>query len=216
VAEAIGGERVGIRVSPAANLHGAIEDEPAETAATYRALIDGIAPLGLAYLHTIGDPAGPLLRDLRARFGGPLVVNDGWIPVTSESTARRRVEGGQADLVAVGRAFIANPDLIRRWQHHAALTEPDSATFYGGDERGYTDYPSLPEMQPLTPQTASDIRGGMSTRGKHDRDRESRPAVPGAGDAPADALGLAAGDRADRHYAHGAVRAVDVVMAHPG
>lgn len=141
VAEAIGGERVGIRISPAANLHGAVEDDPAETAATYRALIDGIAPLGLAYLHTIGDPAGPLLADLRTRFGGPLIVNDGWEPVTDEKTARRRVRSGQADLVAVGRAFIANPDLVWRWQNHAPVNEADSATFYGGDTRGYTDYP---------------------------------------------------------------------------
>ncbi|GII54184.1 alkene reductase [Planotetraspora thailandica] len=142
VAEAIGSRRVGIRISPGVNLHGAIEDDPAETAATYRALLDGIAPLGLAYLHTVGDPAGPLLRDLRARFGGPLIVNDGWSSVTDETTARRRVRSGQADLVSVGRAFIANPDLVRRWRDHAPVNTPDAATFYGGDAHGYTDYPS--------------------------------------------------------------------------
>jgi 2,4-dienoyl-CoA reductase-like NADH-dependent reductase (Old Yellow Enzyme family) len=143
VAGTIGGERVGIRISPGINLHGAIEDDPEETTTTYQALIDGIAHLGLAYLHTIGDPANPFLQDLRRRFGGPLIVNDGWDPVTDADTARGRVESGQADLVAVGRAFIANPDLVRRWQSHAPVNEPDATTFYGGDRHGYTDYPTL-------------------------------------------------------------------------
>ncbi|MEV2278109.1 alkene reductase [Nocardiopsis sp. NPDC049922] len=143
VAEAIGGERVGLRLSPGVNLHGAIEDDPDETAATYRALVDAITPLGLAYLHTVGDPDAPMLTDLRARFDGPLVINDGWHPVTDAATARRYVESGRADLVAVGRAFIANPDLVRRWRTHAPVNEPDPATFYGGGIRGYTDYAAL-------------------------------------------------------------------------
>ncbi|PZG15439.1 hypothetical protein C1J01_24005 [Nonomuraea aridisoli] len=145
MAAAIGGERVGIRVSPAANLHGAVEDDPAETAATYRALLDGIAPLGLACLHTIGDPAGPLLAGPRARFGGPVIVNDGWHAMTDEPTARRRVASGQADLVSAGRAFIANPDLVRRRREHAPIAEPDPATFYGGGARGYNGHSARPE-----------------------------------------------------------------------
>ncbi|MFG2073256.1 alkene reductase [Nonomuraea maritima] len=144
-AAAIGGERVGIRLSPGVNLHGAIEDDPGETAATYRALLDGVAPLGLAYLHTIGDPEEPLLRELRRRFDGPVVVNDGWYPMTDEHTARRRVASGQADLVAVGRAFIAQPDLVRRWRDHAPVAEPDPATFYGGGALGYTEHPARSE-----------------------------------------------------------------------
>ncbi|MGW2090218.1 alkene reductase [Streptomyces sp. NPDC001880] len=143
VADAIGSERVGLRISPGANLHGAIEDNPAETAETYGMLIDKIAPLDLAYLHTIGDSTGPLITDLRARFQGPLIVSDGWYPMTDAAAARRYVESGAADLVAVGRAFIANPDLVRRWQTGASLNEPDPTTFYGGDTHGYTDYPLL-------------------------------------------------------------------------
>ncbi|KAB1139335.1 alkene reductase [Streptomyces luteolifulvus] len=143
VADAIGGERVGIRISPGINLHGAIEDEPTGTATTYRALIDAIAHLNLAYLHTIGDPSAPLVKDLRSRFGGPLIVNDGWERPTDAATVRRRVESGQADLVAVGRAFIANPDLVWRWRSRAPLNEPDIDTFYRGGRHGYTDYPAL-------------------------------------------------------------------------
>ncbi|MFD8668956.1 MULTISPECIES: alkene reductase [Streptomyces] len=143
VAEAVGSERVGLRISPGINLHGAIEDDPAETAATYRTLIDAIAPLGLAYLHTIGDPATPLLTDLRTRFDGTLIVNDGWYPMTDATAAHRHIDSGRADLVSVGRAFIGNPDLVRRWQNHAPVTEPDPTTFYGGDTRGYTDYTTL-------------------------------------------------------------------------
>ncbi|MGW2562530.1 alkene reductase [Streptomyces sp. NPDC001514] len=143
VADAIGSERVGLRISPGVNLHGAIEDDPAETAETYGMLVDAISPLGLAYLHPIGDPTGPLVTGLRTRFHGPLIVSDGWYPMTDAAAARRYTEGGIADLVAVGRAFIANPDLVRRWQNHTPLNEPDPTTFYGGDTRGYTDYPML-------------------------------------------------------------------------
>jgi len=82
LAETIGSERVGIRISPGINLHGALEKDPAETAATYQALIDALPPMGPAYLHTIGDPTGPLLKDLTARFGGPRIVSNDWAPVT--------------------------------------------------------------------------------------------------------------------------------------
>ena len=143
VAEAIGPERVGIRISPANNAQGAEERDETDTALTYGALIDGIAPLGLAYLHVLADPASELVQDLRRRFGGPLIVNDGFGSVTDLDTARRLVADGLGDAVAVGRQFIANPDLVRRWQIGAPLNEPDPSTFYGGDEHGYTDYPSL-------------------------------------------------------------------------
>ncbi|BBJ45158.1 hypothetical protein SSPO_078760 [Streptomyces antimycoticus] len=66
-----------------------------------------------------------------------------WRPVTDVTAAQELVTTGQADLVAVGRAFIANPDLVQRWQTGAPLNQPDATTFYGGDHRGYTDYPHL-------------------------------------------------------------------------
>ena len=147
VAEAIGAERVGMRISPAHNIQGVLEEDPADVAATYGTLVDAIAPLGLAYLSILGDPASELVQDLRTRFGGPLIVNSGFASVTTLEDVQQVVDGGLADLVAVGREFLANPDLAERWQTGAPLNEPDTATFYGGGAEGYTDYPTLSEVQ---------------------------------------------------------------------
>lgn len=143
VADAIGPERVGIRISPAHNIQGVLEEDPADTAATYAALVDGIAPLGLAYLSVLGDPRSALVQDLRRRFGGPLMINDGFGSVTDHAAAQAFLDEDLADLVAVGRAVIANPDLVERWRTGAGENTPDQETFYGGDARGYTDYPFL-------------------------------------------------------------------------
>ncbi len=143
VAEAIGPERVGIRISPAHNVQGTIESDPADVAATYGHLIDGIAPLGLAYLHALADPRSELIRDLRRRFGGAFIANDGFSTVTTKAAAQQMLDDGVADLVAVGRQFIANPDLPRRWHDDAELNEPDPSTFYTPGAHGYTDYPAL-------------------------------------------------------------------------
>ncbi|WP_168582810.1 alkene reductase [Gephyromycinifex aptenodytis] len=143
VAEEIGADRVGIRISPEHNIKGALETDPEETLATYTALVEGIAPLGLAYLSILADPASRLTADLRRRFRGNVVLNSGFGTVTSREEASLLVASGLADLVAVGRPFLANPDLARRWELGADLNEPDPATFYGGGARGYTDYPAL-------------------------------------------------------------------------
>ncbi|HEY0485097.1 MAG TPA: alkene reductase [Mycobacteriales bacterium] len=143
VAEAIGPERVGIRISPGHQVGGMGETDEADIAATYGALVDGLAPLGLAYLHALADPRSALVQDLRTRFGGPLIANSGFAVVTTREEAEQLVADDVAELVAVGRPFIANPDLPRRWQSGAPVNEPDPATFYGGDAEGYTDYPFL-------------------------------------------------------------------------
>jgi N-ethylmaleimide reductase len=148
VADAIGGHRTAIRISPAAGAGGVVEDDLDDVAATYGALADGLAALGIAYLHQVWEPrAEGVLTDVRHRFGGPVIVNDS--QVTSPAAAQALLDDGRADLVAVGRAFLANPDLVRRWQLGAAVNEADPATFYGGDERGYTDYPTLDEADVL-------------------------------------------------------------------
>lgn len=143
VADAIGPERVGIRISPSHNIQGCIEDDAEATATTYRTLVDAIAPLGIAYLSYLADPRAELTRDLRARFGGPVIGNSGFGSVTTKSDAQTLLDEDLADLVAIGRQVIANPDLVRRWQEDAPLNEPDSQTFYGGGAEGYTDYPTL-------------------------------------------------------------------------
>jgi N-ethylmaleimide reductase len=144
VAEAIGAERVGIRISPAHNIQGATEDDPADVEATYTALVSGIADLDLAYLSVLADPSLDLVQRLRKEFGGVLVANDGFASVTTRESAQRVLDDDLADLVAVGRPFLANPDLPHRWQTGADVNEPNPDTFYGGGAEGYVDYPALP------------------------------------------------------------------------
>ena len=142
VAEAIGAEKVGLRISPAHNIQGVLETDPDDTRATYEALVDGIADLGIAYLSILGDPEGELFQDLRTRFGGTVVANTGFSQVTDLDEVKHIVDGGLADLVAVGRPFLANPDLVERWRDGTELNEPNPDTFYGGGAEGYTDYPT--------------------------------------------------------------------------
>ncbi|TFC50183.1 alkene reductase [Cryobacterium sp. TMT1-21] len=144
VAEAIGAGRVGIRVSPEHNIQDALETDPADVLATYGALVDGLAPLNLAYLSVLHkEPAGQLVRELRTRFGGPLLVNSGFGGITTREEAMAVIADDQADAVVVGRAVIANPDLVRRWLNDLPLNAPDPLTFYGAGAAGYTDYPAL-------------------------------------------------------------------------
>ncbi len=89
------------------------------------------------------DPAGDLIQDLRRTFGGTLIINSGFSSVTTRDEAVSVVEDDIADLVAVGRPAIANPDLVTRWEQGADENDVDQASVYGGGERGYTDYPFL-------------------------------------------------------------------------
>ncbi|SDO32571.1 2,4-dienoyl-CoA reductase [Microbacterium sp. ru370.1] len=140
----IGADRVGIRISPAHNIQDVWEKDDAETRATYEALIAGLAPLGLAYLSVLhADPASDLIQDLRRAFGGTFIVNSGFSKLTTRDEAVTAVDEGIADLVAVGRPAIANPDLVTRWEQGADENEVNQATVYGGGEGGYTDYPTL-------------------------------------------------------------------------
>ncbi len=91
----------------------------------------------------LADPRGELTQDLRRRFGGPVILNSGFSEQTTFEEVEKLLIDDLADLVAVGRPFLANPDLAERWRTGAALNEPDPATFYGGGAEGYTDYPTL-------------------------------------------------------------------------
>lgn len=144
VADAIGAGRVGIRISPEVNIKDAFETDAADMLATYGALADGLAPLGLSYLSVLhGDPAGELVQSVRTRFGGPLLVNSGFSSATTRTEALAVLDNDLGDGVVVGRAVIANPDLVRRWLEDLPLNEPNPLTFYGPDDVGYTDYPAL-------------------------------------------------------------------------
>jgi 2,4-dienoyl-CoA reductase-like NADH-dependent reductase (Old Yellow Enzyme family) len=144
VAEAIGAGKVGIRLSPMHHVQGMHETDEADVRATYGTLVDQLKPLGLAYLSVLhAEPAGELVQELRARFGGPLVANSGFGTVTTREEAVALIDAAHADAVAVGRAVIANPDLVQRWAGEHPENEPNAATFYGPGAEGYTDYPFL-------------------------------------------------------------------------
>jgi N-ethylmaleimide reductase len=145
VAGAIGGGRVGVRLSPLSNANDMAPDSNPE--ATYRYAVEELDAFGLAYLHVIEGvaqgprevPGGFDLQVLRRVFRGPYMVNNGY----DGALARRARESKLADLVAFGRLFIANPDLVERLRRGAPLNAPDPKTFFGGDAAGYTDYPAL-------------------------------------------------------------------------
>ena len=144
VAAEIGAGRVGLRISPAHGVQDVLEPDGADVETTYGLLVDALAPLGLAYLSVLhADPTSELVQGLRARFGGHLMINDGFGVVTSRADAEALVAEGAADSVAVGRMVIANPDLVERWDGGHPENEPDPDTFYAGGARGYTDYPFL-------------------------------------------------------------------------
>ncbi|MFF6775165.1 alkene reductase [Streptomyces sp. NPDC012637] len=141
VADAVGPERTGLRISPA-NPYNDISES--DTEELYTALVTAVEPLGIAYLHVL--EAVPGLRDLtlalRKQFSGTFVLNpstDG--PTGPEALAL--IEDGTADVLAYGALFLANPDLPARLQAGGPYNTPDNTTFFGGDHRGYTDYPAL-------------------------------------------------------------------------
>jgi N-ethylmaleimide reductase len=143
VVDTIGAGRVGIRISPERNILGLIEDDPADVEAVYGGLMDALAPLGLAFVSVLHpDPAGVLVQGLRSRFGGPFFVNTGFAEATTRGEAVTMMADGLADAIVVGRAVIANPDLVRRWKDELGQNEVDFSTLYADGHTGYTDYPT--------------------------------------------------------------------------
>ena len=146
---AIGGGRTGIRLSPVTPANDAFDADPQPL---FDYVVKQLATLNLAYIHIIeGATGGPrelpdrpfdyaaLKAAYRAAGGkGAWMVNNGY----DLAMAHQAVQDG-ADLVAFGKAYIANPDLVRRLREGAPLNTPDKATFYGGGAQGYTDYPAL-------------------------------------------------------------------------
>lgn len=143
VAARIGASRVGIRLSP----YGVFNDMAPDAAMDelYAQLAEALGKLGLAYIHVVdhssmGAPAvKPGIKlAIRTRFKGPLVLSGGY----DAARAATDLAAGHGDLVAFGRPFVANPDLVSRLRDGIALAEPDPNTFYTPGEKGYTDYPS--------------------------------------------------------------------------
>lgn len=143
VADEIGADRTGIRLSPGSRL-GGIDEGPGYRE-LYRALVAELAKLKLAYLHIAHNGDEPLLKDIRALWPGVLLVNRVNRPL---ALIAQDVESGLADVSPVGRWALANPDFVQRLRTGQALNEADPQTFYGGGARGYTDYPSLQALSP--------------------------------------------------------------------
>ena len=140
VAERIGPERVGLRLSPGGkfnDMRGLDDDE------TYLALVDGIRPLGIAYLHVLRRRSTPLHEELRRRWPTTFMLNTGYFGSSDRDELAALIDDGDADLISVGRLFISNPDLVERWRRGLPLSEWDESTFYTGGPRGLTDYPSV-------------------------------------------------------------------------
>lgn len=146
----VGAGRTGLRLSPVTPSNDAGQDSQVQ--ALFNHAVEQLAPLKLAYVHVVEGQTGGA-RDvapfdyaaLRERYkaghpGGAWMVNNGY----SREMALRSVASGEADLVAFGRPFIANPDLGRRLREDLPLAALNPATLYGGGAEGYTDYPALP------------------------------------------------------------------------
>jgi N-ethylmaleimide reductase len=138
-------ERVGYRISPHFFMHGMTDSNPKET---YSHLTGELDRKGIGYIHLIepvGGRLGAVPKEeqlafmIRTRFKGTLILNGGY----NAQTGNAAIEEGRADLISFGVSFLANPDLPERFRRNAPLTSEDVPTFYAGEEKGYTDYPTL-------------------------------------------------------------------------
>jgi N-ethylmaleimide reductase len=148
VVDVWGGDRVGVRLSPSGTFNDMSDSDPK---ATFSYAIQALNRFNLAYLHLI-EPTEADVRHggtpiptsvFRPLFQSNLITSGGF----TRETGNRAIAEGEADLVAFGQLFIANPDLPERLRLNAELNEPDPSTFYGGDAHGYTDYPKLGDLQ---------------------------------------------------------------------
>ena len=149
VAATIGADRVGVRLSPLGHFNSMGMDDPE---AMYSYLAEELNKRGLAYLHVISPRsqvpaddgkqvhlADRVLKAIRSRYDGVLMLAGGFDRASAETS----LASGEADLLAFGKPFLANPDLPKRLQLRAKLNEPNPQSFYGGGASGYTDYPFL-------------------------------------------------------------------------
>jgi N-ethylmaleimide reductase len=144
VAEAIGADRTALRISPANPLGDIVEDDYADTYPIVLAELNG---LGLAYLHVLESTAPDCTSELRRQWNGVMILNPATPGSRTGPEQLRLIDDGATDLLAFGQLFIANPDLPSRLRNGAPLALPDMSKAYGGDERGYTDYPTVEQEQ---------------------------------------------------------------------
>jgi N-ethylmaleimide reductase len=139
--------RVGVRLSPSGTFNGMSDSDPQ---ATFGAALEALSALKIAYVHVVepsdadrrhGGPGwkSASARELRRHFRGTYIAA---LEMTKEKAAAM-IREGLADAAAFARLYISNPDLVERFRRSAALAPSDTSTYYGGTEKGYTDYPAL-------------------------------------------------------------------------
>ncbi|MDT0330967.1 alkene reductase [Nocardiopsis lambiniae] len=141
VAEAVGADRVGLRISPANPYNDIAESDAADL---YPVLLSALPPLAFLHVGETGDRG--LTALVRSAWSGSLILNPHPVPDAGPVTPERAeetIEGGLAEAVSLATLFLANPDLPDRIRAGGPYNTPDRPTFYGGDHRGYTDYPAL-------------------------------------------------------------------------
>lgn len=144
VASKIGADRTAVRLSPSSAFNDMRDSQPR---VTFAQVVAKLNPLGLAYLHVNEAQEGDVRQGVdpipvgffRSSYLGVLVANGGF----TKERASQVIQNGEADAVSFGVPFLANPDLPKRFSLGLALNAPDPNTFYGGDEKGYIDYPSI-------------------------------------------------------------------------
>jgi N-ethylmaleimide reductase len=176
-----GESRVGVRISPLSPTNGMTDSDPV---ATFTQAARDLAALGVGYLHVIepgvngtlsaaASAQSPELGSgfFRPLFPGAIIAAGGH----TAATGTARIERDQANLIAYGQLFIANPDLPTRFQLSAPLAQPQRATFYGGGAAGYTDYPPISQPAGISKpeaiaalQSAAAWRAGLLLRGQAD------------------------------------------------
>jgi N-ethylmaleimide reductase len=143
VVEAVGADRVGIRIAAGSPYNSIVEKDPAPV---YTALLEELAALDIAYLHVIEMGTRDLTKQLRDAWPGTLILNPHEtmevFPATTDA-AEAAMAAGVADAVSLGALWLANPDLDVRIKAGGPYNTPNPETFYGGNDVGYTDYPTL-------------------------------------------------------------------------
>ena len=147
VTAAVGAERTGLRISPQNGQNDIADSDPQRL---FNHVASALSGKGLSYLHVIegdtgGTPVPPFdYCEIKRRFGGIVIANNGF----DRERANKAIEQARADLVAFGKPFIGNPDLVIRLYLDAPLNAANRETFYGGADQGYTDYPLLRGVEP--------------------------------------------------------------------
>lgn len=143
----VGADRTGLRISPQNGQNDISDSDPQRL---FNHVASAVSGKGLAFLHVIegdtgGTPVPPFdYKEIKRRFGGIVIANNGF----DKERANEAIEEGRADLVAFGKPFISNPDLVTRLYLDAPLAPANRETFYGGADQGYTDYPLLRAVEP--------------------------------------------------------------------